>query len=113
MHELAIAESIVNIALREIEQKSITTVQSAGVRIGAISGVNPSALEFSFEAIIVNTPLSGAKLKVEEIPAGGICRACKTAFEVTEFIFVCPHCFSGDLEINQGQELDIAYLETE
>jgi hydrogenase nickel incorporation protein HypA/HybF len=113
MHELRIAESIVDITLREIERRNIAAVKSIGIRIGVISGVNPSALEFSFEAITTETPLAGAKLKIEEIPARGICRSCKRNFEVAEFIFVCPNCFSGDIELKQGEELDIVYLETE
>jgi hydrogenase nickel incorporation protein HypA/HybF len=113
MHELRIAESIVNIALREMERNKIAAVTAVGIRVGVISGVNPSALEFSFDAITTATPLAGAKLKIEEIPARGSCRACRKSFEIAEFIFVCPFCYSGDIELREGEELDVAYLEAE
>ncbi len=113
MHELGIAESIVNIVLKECSNNRIAKVTTVGVRIGILSGVNSSALEFSFEAITADTPLSGASLRIEEIPASGTCRSCKKSFEVQECIFICPNCSSGDIEIQKGQELDIIYLETE
>jgi len=113
MHELAIAESIVNISLREFKRSNLTSVKSIGIRIGVLSGVDPSALEFGFETIIMNTPLSGAKLKIEMVPVSAVCRSCGTPFETSEFIFICPNCSSGDIEVKRGQELDIIYLEAD
>ncbi len=113
MHELRIAESVMNIALKEMDNRNLAAITAIGLRVGALSGVNPDALEFGFQAITTDTKLSGTKLVIEEVPVKGTCRVCKRDFEVTEFVFVCPLCFSGDIEVTQGEELDIAYLETE
>ncbi len=113
MHELRIAESIVKISTKEIERQHLTGIRAIGVRIGALAGVNADSLLFGFEAITVDTPLAGVKLEVEEVPVKGKCHACQKDFEIKEFIFVCPHCYSSDIEISQGQELDIAYIETD
>jgi len=113
MHELRIAESIMHTALREMESRKLRVVKTIGLRIGALSGVNVSSLEFGFEALVPETPLAGAKLNIEEIPVRGNCRLCGKDFEVNEFVFVCPNCFSGDIEIKQGQELDLVYIEAD
>jgi hydrogenase nickel incorporation protein HypA/HybF len=113
MHELRIAESILNIAQAEIVERHLSGLKKIGVRIGALSGVNADSLSFGFQAITAETPLAGVELVIEQIPARGKCKACQKDFEADEFIFICPNCFSGDIETSSGNELDIAYLETE
>lgn len=113
MHELRIAESIVDIALKEINRRQLIGVRAVGVRIGALSGVDPEALEFGFIAITADTSLAGVKLEIENISVRGTCRACGRDFEIAEFVFVCPHCYATDIETSSGNELDITYLETD
>lgn len=111
MHELAIANSIVNTVLDEAERRKLGTVTAIGLRIGALSDVVPEALEFGFSAITAGTILEGTKLEIESVPVGGICSKCKAVFEVKGFVFTCPGCGSSEITIQQGQELDIAYIE--
>jgi hydrogenase nickel incorporation protein HypA/HybF len=111
MHELSIAESIVNTVLQEIERKTLPPVQKIVVRVGALSGVVPEALQFGFEAITADTQLAQTKLEIEFVPVQGTCRDCEQTFAVEEFFFACPRCQSGHLDITRGEELDIAYLE--
>lgn len=111
MHELSIATSIVETVLHEIDRKHLAPVQSIGVRIGALSNVDPEALRFGFEAAIVDTPLVDTKLEIEFVAVQGKCRACNHEFAVQDFVFSCAHCGSGQIETTRGEELDIAYLE--
>lgn len=113
MHELAIATSIVSIATKEIEKLNFPKVRIVAVRIGALSGIVPDALEFSFDAIKTGTPLHHSTLQIEEIPLQGKCRACSHEFRITGLVFVCPECQSGQVEVIRGDELEIAYLELE
>ncbi|MDZ7267534.1 MAG: hydrogenase maturation nickel metallochaperone HypA [candidate division KSB1 bacterium] len=111
MHELSIATAIVETVLQEMQRRQLPAVSAVGVRVGALSGVVPDALEFSFQAIINGTPLAGARLAIEQVPLQGKCRNCGLDFSVQEFIFACPDCHSGQIEITRGEELEIAYLE--
>ncbi len=113
MHELGIADNIVTAVLKEMSERNLRSVSAIALRIGAMTDIVPEALEFGFEVLIRETPLHGARLKIERVPVKGHCRACGTEFEVEEFIFVCPECSSGDIIVTQGTELDIAYLEVE
>jgi hydrogenase nickel incorporation protein HypA/HybF len=113
MHELSIATSIVETVLQEIARKHLPPVQTIAVRIGALSSVDPEALRFGFESIIPDTLLAKTKLEIEFVPVQGKCRACGQEFVVEDFIFACPHCQSGQIEVTRGEELDIAYLEVE
>lgn len=113
MHELSIAQSIVETVLREMEQRNLREVKAIGLRIGALSGVMTEALEFSYEVIIKETPLANTRLVIEKVPVRAKCGDCGQEFEVDEPFFLCPGCGSGNVEVISGQELDIAYLEVE
>jgi hydrogenase nickel incorporation protein HypA/HybF len=113
MHELSIATSIVETVLQEIARKRLPAVQTIAVRVGALSSVDPEALRFGFESIIVDTPLAKTKLEIEFVPVQGKCRACNSEFAVQDFVFICPRCDSGQIDMTRGDELDIAYLEVE
>jgi len=113
MHELSIATAIVESTLHEARQRHLARVQTIAVRVGALSGVDPEALRFSFEAITADTPLAATKLEIEHVAVQGNCKACGHTFEVEDFFFVCPRCQSGQLEIMHGEELEIAYLEVD
>lgn len=113
MHELSIANSILNIVLEEKRVKSLPRIKAIGLTIGTLSGIFPDALEFSFDAIKKQTPLEDTKLEILQIPISGICKTCNEKFSVTNYIFSCPKCHSTSIEVDHGQEMDITYLEIE
>jgi hydrogenase nickel incorporation protein HypA/HybF len=110
MHELSVAMEIINIVEKEASTRNLERIEEIGLKIGALTGVDPEALRFAFEASTADTPLAGVRINIEDIPVRGVCRSCGKTIEVKEFVFICPHCGSGDLEINRGEELDIAYI---
>ena len=50
MHELSIADAILDAVRVEAEKRPGAHVTKVGVRIGALSGVEPEALSFGFSA---------------------------------------------------------------
>ena len=113
MHELSIASSIVETVTSEMTSRGLTSIKKIGLRIGALANVDSEALRFGYETIIVDTPLAGSTLEIEYLSVKATCRKCGLNFEAHDFIFICPNCESGDNEVTQGQELDIAFLEAE
>src|SRR5437764_15169832 len=71
MHELSIAASVVEIAGRHAAGRRVTQVT---VKVGHLRQVVPSALAFSFEVVAEGTPVEGAELEIEAVPAIGVCR---------------------------------------
>ena len=113
MHELAIANSIMNSVLTEAERQNLRSIRAVGLRIGELTDVVPEALEFGFAAITSGTTLEGTRLEIERVPVAGLCNECHCKFDVRGFIFVCPECGSYDTAAEQGQELDIVYIEVD
>jgi hydrogenase nickel incorporation protein HypA/HybF len=113
MHELSIASSIVETVTAEMLSRGLTSIGKVGLRIGALTNVDPEALRFGYETIIVDTSLAGSTLEIEYLPVKATCRKCGHSFEAYDFIFICPNCESSDNDVTQGQELEIAFLEAE
>src|SRR5918911_2456099 len=110
MHELSIAEAVVEIASRHAAGRKVTKVE---VKVGRLRQVVPSALEFAFELLTKGTPLEGAELQIEDVPARGRCRGCGTVTEMRAFPLQCAGCGGVDFEIEAGEELLVDALEIE
>lgn len=110
MHELAIAESIVDIAQRHAGGRRVTKVE---LKVGHLRQVVPSALSFSFELVAQGTPVEGAELALESVPARGVCRRCRSETQLDGFPLQCDGCRSFELEIVAGEELIVESLEIE
>ena len=110
MHELRIATEIIDIVRGEMTGRQLSRVTEVCLNVGALTGVDPEALSFGFEAATSDTPLNGARLNINFIPVQGRCRSCKNDFKVNEFVFICDRCGSTDLDIVKGEELDVAYF---
>lgn len=113
MHELSIAKEIIAIVTAETEKKRLGRVETIHLRIGALSGVAPEALSFGFEAATLDTPLEGTRLVIEPVPVRATCRACGREFAVEDLVFLCPGCHSVDVDVIQGQEMQIDHLVVE
>jgi hydrogenase nickel incorporation protein HypA/HybF len=110
MHELSIAEAVVEIASRHAAGRTVHTVE---LRVGHLRQVVPSALQFAFRLLSDGTVLGGAELVIEEIPARGICRQCGTETTMSQFPLQCSSCGGLDLAIVAGEELLVDALECE
>jgi hydrogenase nickel incorporation protein HypA/HybF len=110
LHELAIADSVVQIASRHADGRQVTKVY---LKVGHLRQVVPSALTFSFELVAQGTPVEGAELEMEEIPVTGKCRECGVEGRQESFPLQCTACESFDLQVLEGEELYVESLELE
>ena len=110
MHELAIADSVVQVASRHANGRRVTKVY---LKVGHLRQVVPSALAFSFELVAQGTPVEGAELEMEEVPATGKCRKCGAESRLQSFPLQCAACDSLDLGLIAGEELYVESLEME
>ncbi len=96
-----------------MKKRRLKKIKSIGIRMGALSGFNPDALSFSFEAATQDTPLFGTDLDIEFIPVRGACITCGQEFELDDPVLICPGCGSSKLNVIQGEELEISYISKE
>ena len=113
MHELAVTENIVNIALSKAAEVQATKIIKISIVIGELSGFVPDCIEFYFESISKETIAEKAKLDFEITSARFRCRDCSTISSSEDLIWTCPKCQSHKLEVVGGQEFYIKDLEIE
>jgi len=113
MHEMGIANSILEGVAAELRRRPGSRAVKVGVRIGELAGVDPDALSFAFEALTLDSPFSGLKLDVEYVAPRSRCSGCGRDFEVRDYELLCPQCGSLNTERISGDELEFRYLEIE
>lgn len=113
MHELGIAQSILERVQQETAQRSGARAIKVGVRIGELSGVDPDALSFGFEVLVKGTPLEGLTLEIDYRKRMQRCSQCSREYESSMLFSVCPGCGSLETACIAGDELDIVFIELE
>ena len=112
MHELSLAENIVDIVRQNLPAEQSGAV-SVKVRVGEMAGVVPDSLAFCFEAITAGTPLEGMRMVIERVPLREKCRTCGEERVLPQPLFLCPACGGSDLLILSGRELEVSEIEVE
>jgi hydrogenase nickel incorporation protein HypA/HybF len=107
VHELGIAESVIEAVTGQLPGAKITSIS---LEVGALSGIVPDSLEFSFGLATQGTALEGASLEITQSPARCHCQTCGIEFEPGEPVALCP-CGSADVAVLSGQELRITSVQ--
>jgi len=111
MHELGIAQNILDIVKQSVPEDRFPSVRWIRIRIGRLSGIVPDSLEFCFSALLNETEMKQAGLKMETEPTVSLCKDCRRRFTVEDFAFSCPSCGSATLELISGRELEVVDIE--
>jgi hydrogenase nickel incorporation protein HypA/HybF len=111
MHELAIAQNILEIVQQSVPEEQAPWVRLVRMRIGPLSGVVADSLDFCFSAIISETKMRQARLAIEQAPMISRCRDCRQEFQIEDLTFLCPSCQGSNLELISGKELEILEIE--
>lgn len=113
MHEMGIAQSVLDSVEEEMRRRPGAALRRIGLRIGEISAVDPESLAFAFECLAPGTSCGSAELVVETAPWRRRCPVCAREFRVENFRTGCPECGSPDTTHVSGDEIEIAWLELE
>ncbi len=113
MHELAITQSILNIAENAAKEHGVKKVREVRIKIGDYSGVVPQCVRYYFDVISKGTVAEGAELKMERLPILMRCEACNWQGEVDKHHIECPSCGGIRLKLLQGREFYVESLEVD
>ena len=111
MHELSIAMALVEQAERIRAAEGATAVVSLTLGLGALAGVDQEALAFAFPLAAETTPLAGARLVIEPIPAEITCDACGRRSQPEGLPLRCAGCGSDRVRISAGRDLLLRSVE--
>jgi len=114
MHEVYIAENLLETAICKCRESGFGCIKSVKVRIGRASAVSTEALIFAFDVLKAESPAEKASLIIEEIPTSGSCKTCDSKFFVDkDFVFECPNCRSDEVIIQCGNGVELEEVEVD
>jgi hydrogenase nickel incorporation protein HypA/HybF len=111
MHELSIAQNIVEIVEDHLPEIGVRKVKSVKLKVGELSGIVPDSLKFCFGAITADTPMQDVILEIERVPFVLECKKCGKVSTNEIGIFLCTVCGSDETKMISGNELLVAEIE--
>ena len=113
MHELAIVESLLNLALSHAQQANAKRVTELNLAIGDLSSYVDHSIQFYWDAMSQNTLCEGAKLSFHRIPALMECLNCGNNYELEHELAPCPQCGSGRVKVAAGDDFRLDSIDVE
>lgn len=111
MHELSIAQAIVDQAVAVCAAERGERVLRVSLRLGVLSGVEEHALREAFPIACQNTRAEKSSLEIEIEEASVFCRDCDAEVVVTPPFMVCQTCLGGNVEFRKGRDMVIRQIE--
>ncbi|MBB6143841.1 hydrogenase nickel incorporation protein HypA/HybF [Silvibacterium bohemicum] len=113
MHEIGIANAIIEAGQAEAARRTGSKLVRIGIRIGTLAGVDSDALRFAFTALTQGTELDTVDFEIQSCPRRNRCLNCDHQFETAVYSEPCPLCASETIALVGGEELDLTYVELE
>jgi hydrogenase nickel incorporation protein HypA/HybF len=112
MHELALAEGILQLIELAARNQGFTKVRMVRLEIGRMSSVERDSIRFCFDAVTRNSIAAGATLEIEDTPGQGWCAKCALTVPMQALYDCCMHCGSY-VKATGGTEMRVKELEVE
>ncbi len=114
MHELAVTEAIVNVALKYAERNNARKVVGVRLRIGEMSHIIEHMLVGMFQHLSSGTIMEGAAVSIEWTPVILRCVDCDNSYQVKVRELAgssCPACGGNNFTIVSGREFYVESIE--
>jgi hydrogenase nickel incorporation protein HypA/HybF len=110
---MAIAQSVLDIAFREMEKNGSCVIRKVKLSIGELSGAVKESLEFAFDVLRLDTPAESADFEIEVVPLRTDCADCGPIDRsFRDLNLLCPRCGKPML-ITAGRDMKVDYLDLE
>jgi hydrogenase nickel incorporation protein HypA/HybF len=112
MHELAVTESILEIALRHSREAGAARVTELFLVIGELSTIVDDSVQFYWDIISEGTAAAGSQLHFRRIPGRLGCRTCGLTYSPRQDL-PCPACGGVAIDVLAGEEFYLEAIEVE
>ena len=111
MHEMSLAEGVLQLIEDAARAQEFSKVTTVWLEIGQLSGVEVEAMKFCFDAVVRDSIAEGARLEIIATPGSGWCMQCSTTVPMQEVFGECPQCGSHQMQVTGGTEMRVKELE--
>jgi hydrogenase nickel incorporation protein HypA/HybF len=114
MHELAVTQSILDIAMRYAQQAGAQRILAVNLTLGELTGFMDQSIQFYFDFLSKDTLAQGAQIRFERVAARARCHNCHAEYIPPDSrLWTCPACGALGGEIVAGREFSVASIEIE
>lgn len=113
MHELAVAQALVEQVDAVIRKHGASQVSRIRVRIGPLAGVVPELLASAFPLAAADSRMQHAELDLVAAPITVRCQSCGAETEAAMNRLVCGACGDWHTQVISGDELLLESVELE
>ena len=111
MHELAVAQALVEQVAAVIRQHQASRATAVRVRIGPLAGVVPELLASAFPLAAAGSRMAGAELELALAPIRVRCQTCGAETEAAMNRLICGDCGDWHTQLLSGDELLLESVE--
>jgi hydrogenase nickel incorporation protein HypA/HybF len=113
MHERAVTESLLEIAIRHAQQAGATRITALYLVIGQLSSFIDESVQFYWDILSEDTIADKATLHFKRIPVEMVCLDCQLRFSPDDTDFACPNCSSSRVKVVAGEEFLLEAIDVE
>lgn len=113
MHEMALAESVLEVIEDYAARERFRSVKSVRLEIGELAGVEPEAIAFCFDAVTRGSVAEGARLEIVAVAGEGWCMPCASEVPLHARYDPCPRCGAYGVHPRGGTEMRLAELDVD
>jgi hydrogenase nickel incorporation protein HypA/HybF len=113
MHELAVTQSILKIALQHAEKANARRVIDLNLVIGELATMVDDSIQFYWEIIAKDTIAEKATLHFRRVPAEFQCMSCFEKYHPNDGELICPICGGVGAKILAGEEFFLESIDVE
>jgi hydrogenase nickel incorporation protein HypA/HybF len=88
-------------------------VKTVWLEIGALSGVEPEAIAFCFDAVARGSVAEGARLEIAPVAGRGTCIECGGDVPLANRFDACTRCGAYGVQPHAGLEMRVKELEVD
>ena len=107
MHELSIAEGIIEIVERTAKSNNVNRVKSVRIAVGELAGVDIDCLRFAWQSVTQQGCAQNAQLIIERPPGKAWYMDCAQTVSLKRYGGACPICGGFHLTATGGTELKV------
>lgn len=113
MHEMSLAESMLQIIEDTARKQGFTRVKTIWLEIGQLACVEPESLRFAFDVVARGSIAQQARLEIVEKAGQGQCVKCSLEIPLAALYQACPGCGSYEIRVTGGDGMRVKELEVE
>lgn len=113
MHELAVTENLLEIAVRHGNSAKAKRISHLYLVIGQLSSIVDDSIQFYWDIVSKDTIAEGALLHFQRKSIELSCENCKHQFTPLQSDMTCPSCGSIQVKVISGEEFYLEAIDVE